>query len=258
MGEYRCGLAVSVTEVFDITDNVGGCAGTTEHRAFVHPQLPAPQSSGPSQLMVHRAFSHAGFTACLTQLVGWQHCAGTQSVSVVQACASTGTVVTVVAGGIAVVTSATGGGVFCVQPARKTAAMQRRRSIIVFLSILKIGCNCYKPDGDYEKICTIRFDKEKVLRCFMRARQVTKYLFVMSPRLRASLQAQRGKEVLTFQSLKPPHKEAPSGAGVFIVFGGTGASATIFVIYPIHVLPIQNSDEPVKRHILKSRPDKNS
>jgi hypothetical protein len=92
---------------------------------------------------------------------------------VVQVCASTGAVVWVVAGGIVVVTSATGGVVFCVQPARRTAAIQMTRSSIVFLSILKIGCNYNKPDGDYEKICTIRFDKEKVLRCFMRARYVS-------------------------------------------------------------------------------------
>jgi hypothetical protein len=56
----------------------------------------------------------------------------------------------VVSGGSAVVTSATGGGVFCVQPARKTAAMQTRRSSIVFLSILKISRNNDKPDGDYK------------------------------------------------------------------------------------------------------------
>ena len=64
-----------------------------------------------------------------------------------QVCASTGIVVAV-AGGIVVVTGA-GGGVCEIQPARKTAAMQKKMSIIVFLSILKIGCNYIKPDGDY-------------------------------------------------------------------------------------------------------------
>ena len=59
---------------------------------------------------------------------------------------STGTIV-VVAGGIVVVTGA-GGGVCEIQPARKTAIMQKKMSIIVFLSILKIGCNYIKPDGD--------------------------------------------------------------------------------------------------------------
>jgi hypothetical protein len=57
-----------------------------------------------------------------------------------------GTVVAV-AGGIVVVSGA-GGGVCEIQPASKTAAMQKKMSMIVFLSILKIGCNYIKPDGD--------------------------------------------------------------------------------------------------------------
>jgi hypothetical protein len=68
----------------------------------------------------------------------------------VQACGSRGTVVTAVTG-IVVFTSATGGEVCVVQPARKTAAMQRRRRNNVFLSILKIGCNYNKPYGDCGK-----------------------------------------------------------------------------------------------------------
>jgi hypothetical protein len=64
----------------------------------------------------------------------------------VQLCASTGTIVTG-AVGIAVVTGA-GGGVCEIQPASKTAAMQKKMSMIVFLSILKIGCNYNKLDGD--------------------------------------------------------------------------------------------------------------
>jgi hypothetical protein len=136
MGEYVWGLAVSVTEVLVTIDNVVGRAFITEHRPFVHPQLPAPQSSGPSQLMVHMISLHTGFAVWLTQLFGWQHSAGTQSASVVQVCASTGTIVAVT-GGIVVVTGATGGGLFCVQPARKTAAMQIRKMMSVFLSIIK-------------------------------------------------------------------------------------------------------------------------
>ncbi|MEI7649007.1 MAG: hypothetical protein WCJ47_04775, partial [Methanomicrobiales archaeon] len=66
---------------------------------------------------------------------------------VVQVCASKGDIVAV-AGGIVVVTGATGGGVCEIQPASKTAAMQKKISMIVFLSILKIGCNYNKPDGD--------------------------------------------------------------------------------------------------------------
>ena len=69
MGEYRWGLAVSVTEVFVTTDNVVGRASITEQRPFVHPQLPAPQSSDPSQLMVHIISVHTGFASCLTQPV---------------------------------------------------------------------------------------------------------------------------------------------------------------------------------------------
>jgi hypothetical protein len=63
MGEYRWGFAVSVTEVFVTSDNVVGCAWITEHRPFVHPQLPAPQSSEPSQLMVHMISVQTGFAA---------------------------------------------------------------------------------------------------------------------------------------------------------------------------------------------------
>jgi len=66
---------------------------------------------------------------------------------VVQVCASKGDIVAV-AGGIVVVTGVTGGGVWEIQPASKTAAMQKKMSMIVFLSILKIGCNYNKPDGD--------------------------------------------------------------------------------------------------------------
>lgn len=135
MGEYRCGLAVRVIEVFVTTDNVGGSAGITAHLPFVHPQLPAPQSSGPSQLMVHMTLSQTGFAASRTQLVGWQHCAGTQSASVVQDCASTGAVVRTVTGGRGVVTAVTGEGVCDVQPAKRTAAMQMTTSASAFLSI---------------------------------------------------------------------------------------------------------------------------
>ena len=56
-----------------------------------------------------------------------------------------GTVVAV-AVGIVLVTGA-GGGVCEIQPASKTAAMQKKMSRIIFLSILKIGCN-YIKDGD--------------------------------------------------------------------------------------------------------------
>ena len=38
----------------------------------------------------------------------------------------------------------------------------------------------------------------------------------------------------------------PSGAAAFIVFWGIVVSATTFVVYSVHTLPIQNSDEPKK------------
>jgi hypothetical protein len=67
--------------------------GTTLHFPFTHPQLPAPQSIGPSQLIVHIRL-HTPLFALLVQLVGWQHWAGTQSLSVMQICAEAGAVVT--------------------------------------------------------------------------------------------------------------------------------------------------------------------
>jgi hypothetical protein len=43
--------------------------GTTLHFPFTHPQLPAPQSIGPSQLIVHIRL-HTPLFALLVQLVG--------------------------------------------------------------------------------------------------------------------------------------------------------------------------------------------
>jgi hypothetical protein len=57
-----------------------------------------------------------------------------------------------VTGGIGVATGVTGTGACDVQPARRTAAMQMTRSMIVFLSILKIGGINNKPDGDHENV----------------------------------------------------------------------------------------------------------
>jgi len=42
---------------------------TTPHFPFTHPQWPAPQSIGPSQLIVHITV-HTPFSAVLMQLVG--------------------------------------------------------------------------------------------------------------------------------------------------------------------------------------------
>jgi hypothetical protein len=46
-----------------------GDDGTTLHFPFTHPQLPAPQSIGPSQLIVHIRL-HTPLFALLVQLVG--------------------------------------------------------------------------------------------------------------------------------------------------------------------------------------------
>jgi len=70
-GVYDHGSFVTV-----IRDDVA--EGTTLHFPFTHPQLPAPQSIGPSQLIVHIRL-HTPLFALLVQLVGWQHWAGTHS-----------------------------------------------------------------------------------------------------------------------------------------------------------------------------------
>jgi hypothetical protein len=87
----------------------------------------------------------------------------------------------------------------------------------------------------------------------MWVKYVTKNLLMMFPPLMGSL----GRLVLVLAGqgiflritlIRKLHLNrrggVPSGAAVFIVFGGMGASAPIFVIHSIHALPIQNSDEP--------------
>ena len=80
-------------------------------------------------------------------------------------------------------------------------------------------------------------------RCFMWVRQVTKILFVMFPRLRASTRHGGARRFQYLVSLKR-RGGVPSGAAAFIIFGGMGASAPILIIYPIHALPIRFSEEP--------------
>jgi hypothetical protein len=52
-GEYFSGEALIVIAVRSAGTDDADDAGTTLHLPFTHPQLPAPQSSGPSQLAVH-------------------------------------------------------------------------------------------------------------------------------------------------------------------------------------------------------------
>jgi hypothetical protein len=58
--------------------------GITVHCPFTQPQCPAPQSIGPLHSSVQSSVQ-APFEEALMQLVGWQHWAGTQSESLVQA-----------------------------------------------------------------------------------------------------------------------------------------------------------------------------
>jgi hypothetical protein len=110
-------------------------AGITLHVPFTHPQLPAPQSSGPSQLAVHIRLQ-GRFTASAVQRDGWQHSAGTQSVSRVHSAGGIGdAVMTGIVGDTEVFLP--GSGECIVQPAREIAAMQIRRSVITFGSIQK-------------------------------------------------------------------------------------------------------------------------
>jgi hypothetical protein len=119
-GAYRCGEAVSCNEVIGIL--VAEADGTTTHLPLLHPQLPAPQSRGPSQDAVHKKL-HTWIEAWFTQLVGWQHCAGTQSSAVVQVWLSRGAVVATGVG-MVVVVGPPGDGEVAVHPVRRTAAMQ--------------------------------------------------------------------------------------------------------------------------------------
>ena len=57
------------------------------------------------------------------------------------------------------------------------------------------------------------------------------------------LRGTAGQECFNISITKPP-RGAPSVAVAFIVLGSIGALTPIFVIYPIHALPMQNNDEP--------------
>jgi len=100
-----------------------------------HPQVPAPQSRGPSQLIVQIASSQSGAATRLMQLVGWQHWAGTQSPATTHPIAFMGV------GAAAVVVAATGGitgvasGAGEVHPAVTSTAQQRSASERVRMSI---------------------------------------------------------------------------------------------------------------------------
>jgi hypothetical protein len=69
IGEYRCGEASSLTDVFCPVWLTVVCAATTLHLPLTHPQLPAPQSIGPSQIIVHIILQGC-FAGWLVQLMG--------------------------------------------------------------------------------------------------------------------------------------------------------------------------------------------
>jgi hypothetical protein len=104
---------------------------TTLHLPFTHPHRPAPQSMGPWQTSVQSRVQTPLFTL-LMQLVGWQHSAGTQSLSLRQACGPGGVVImlgTVVKSGEVGVGDTMTGGVPEVHPETLTSpAINRRMS----------------------------------------------------------------------------------------------------------------------------------
>jgi len=147
IGEYRWGLASSRREEAGAGRAGAVRAGTMLHLPLTHPQLPAPQSIGPSQLMVHMTVSQGGTAALPVQLFGWQHSAGTQSVSIVQTCASPGVARTTVAEGDGAGAGVAAGGEPAVHPAVATITMQMRRNETIRASMYKtIYSGKYKQD----------------------------------------------------------------------------------------------------------------
>src|SRR5512145_1724353 len=130
MGKYIWGVASSRTTGLAAT--VPDVAVTTLHWPRTHPQLPAPQSSGPPHIIVHTVPSQDGCATLLMQLVGWQHWAGTQSASAVHCMAFIG--VGAVAAGVAgTVTAGGDAGDDVVQPATRRAMTVRpaSRSVVM-------------------------------------------------------------------------------------------------------------------------------
>jgi hypothetical protein len=140
MMEYRWGVAQIRTAGEDAGVAAGVavcCAGTMLQVPCTHPQEPAPQSSGPWQLIVHISVQ-TRFATLLMQPVAWQHWAGMQSASTVQPAAvigvgATGDAVTSGMAGTGVAGAC--GGVPEMHPATATAIMQRigRKRMRVFI-----------------------------------------------------------------------------------------------------------------------------
>jgi hypothetical protein len=137
IGEYCWGEASNLTDTFCPVWPAVVCAATTLHFPSTHPQLPAPQSIGPSQLIVHITPSQDGAAALPVHLVGWQHWAGTQSSAAVQLCASADAVVTPGVGAVGAGIAAPAGADPPVHPAIRTAAIQIMRMAMIFASMYK-------------------------------------------------------------------------------------------------------------------------
>jgi hypothetical protein len=112
---------------------------TTLHLPITHPHRPAPQSMGPWQTSVQSRVQTPLFTR-LMQFVGWQHSAGTQSLSLMHACGSTGVVImlgTVVKNGEVGAGDTVTGGVLEIHPHMMISpAINRKTSKpVLFLTI---------------------------------------------------------------------------------------------------------------------------
>ena len=137
IGEYRCGEASRFTEIVWAAGAVAPCAGMTLHFPSTHPQLPAPQSIGPSQLIVHMTLPQGGAVVLPVQLAGWQHWAGTQSSADVQLRESAGLGATSGVGADCVGVAVPAGAGPVVHPAMRTAAIQTMRMAIILASMYK-------------------------------------------------------------------------------------------------------------------------
>jgi len=88
IGEYLAGEASIENDGISAATLLPEDAGLMTHFPEAHAQLPAPQSSGPLQTAEHMTPAQSGASVFSVQLVAWQHCAGTQSSSVLQIPAS--------------------------------------------------------------------------------------------------------------------------------------------------------------------------
>ena len=122
-GVYRCGEAISCKKAWG--NLVEEAAGTTEHLPFIHPQLPAPRSSGyignyiPVLMPGSRSLSGDSTGRGRSQHRSYR----------------SGYVVTVEVGEVVFVAPSGGGGEDAVHPARSNTTMQMTGNTIECFSI---------------------------------------------------------------------------------------------------------------------------